>query len=197
VAQRDTRVDAYIKSAAPFAQPILRHLREVVHAACPDVVETIKWRSPFFDYRGPMCHMAAFKHHCAFGFWKGELVAPADADAARGQFGRLESVADLPSKRQLVAYVRKAMALADAGIAAPHVAKRARPKPPPVPSAPFKQALRAAPIALATFEAFSAAQQREYVDWIAEAKREETRDRRIAQAVEWLAAGKMRNWKYL
>lgn len=197
--QRDARVDAYIDSAAPFAQPILRHLREVVHAACPEVVETIKWRSPFFDYRGPMCHMAAFKQHCAFGFWKGELVAPADAniDAARGQFGRLESVADVPPRRQLTAYIRKAMALADAGVAAPHVAKRARPKPAPVPSQPFKQALRASPRAGATFEAFSAAQQREYVDWIADAKREDTRERRIAQAVEWLADGKARNWKYI
>lgn len=195
--QRDARVDAYIEAAAPFAQPILRHLRDVVHAACPDVVETIKWRSPFFDYRGPMCHMAAFKQHCAFGFWKGELVAPVDPDAVRGQFGRIESVADLPSKRQLTAYVRAAMALADAGVPAPHVAKRARAKPVPVPSAPFQQALRAAPKALATFKAFSAAQQREYVDWIAEAKRDETRDRRIVQAVEWLAAGKVRNWKYI
>lgn len=196
--RRDPRVDAYIEAAAPFAQPILRHLRDVVHAACPDVVETIKWRAPFFDVHGaPMCHMAAFKHHCAFGFWKGALVAPDSADAVRGQFGRLITLADLPAKRQLIAYVRRAMRLNEAGVPAPHIAKRAQPRPLPVPSADFAAALGATAAAGRAFKAFAPGQQRDYVDWIAEAKRPETRARRIAQAVEWLVEGKPRNWKYL
>lgn len=198
MAKRDPRVDTYIEAAAPFARPILRHLREVVHATCPDVVETIKWRSPFFDYHGPLCHMAAFKEHCAFGFWKGELVVETDpAEPARGQFGRLGSVADLPGKKQLRDYIQRAMRLNEAGVPAPHVAKRAHPKPAPVPAADFKAALKLNKAAAAAFKAFGDGQRREYVDWIEEAKRPQTRAQRIAQSVEWLAEGKIRNWKYV
>jgi hypothetical protein len=198
VGKRDPRVDAYIAQAAPFAAPILRHLRELVHAACPEVVETIKWRSPFFDHHGPMCHMAAFKQHATFGFWKGELVAPANAaDPARGQFGRLTKVSELPSKRQLTAYVREAMRLNEAGVPAPHVARRAAPKPPPVPPDDFLAALGKNAAARKHYRAFSPGQQREYVDWIVQARREQTRAQRIAQAVDWLAEGKARHWKYL
>jgi hypothetical protein len=198
VGARDPRIDIYIQRAAPFAVPILRHLREVVHAACPEVVETMKWSSPFFDHHGPMCHMAAFKQHAAFGFWKGELVAPSNAgDPARGQFGRLTKVSDLPSKRQLTAYVREAMRLNEAGVPAPHVVKRAAPKPPPVPPEDFLAALGTNASARRHYEGFSPSQQREYVDWIVEAKRAQTRAQRIGQAIEWLADGKIRHWRYL
>lgn len=116
----DPRVDAYIAAAAPFARPILRHLRAVVHSACPDVEETIKWGMPFFTYHGILCHMAAFKQHAAFGFWKGALVFESDkASEAMGAVGRLTTVADLPSKRALTGYVRKAMALNVEGDKAP------------------------------------------------------------------------------
>ncbi len=116
---RDPRVDAYVESAADFAKPILEHLRAVVHAACPDAVETIKWGHPQFEYKGPFCGMAAFKAHAAFGFWKHALVVPEDdgrSKEAMGGFGRLTTVKDLPPKSKLVAYVKKAMELNDKGI---------------------------------------------------------------------------------
>jgi uncharacterized protein YdeI (YjbR/CyaY-like superfamily) len=195
----DARVDDYIANAADFAQPILRHLREVVHAACPDVVETIKWSMPFFDYNGLLCNMAAFKAHCAFGFWKGELLVAQEDDKGReamGQFGRITSVKDLPSKKALAGYVNKAMALNDEGIKAPSRAKPKVARPVAVPDY-FQTALEAVPAALEHFNAFSASARREYVDWLSEAKTEATRLRRMEQAVEWIAEGKPRNWKYM
>ena len=116
---RDARVDAYIRKAPDFAKPILTHIREVVHAACPDVEETMKWSVPFFDYKGPFCSMAAFKEHCAFGFWKSALVLGTNdtqTTGSAGSFGRLTAVSDLPSKQQLTKYVRIAMKLNDDGV---------------------------------------------------------------------------------
>ncbi len=207
----DPRVDAYIAKSAPFARPILEHVRAVVHEACPDVEETIKWGMPSFVYGGGiLCGMAAFKAHASFGFWKHALVvgeggaADGGERVGMGSFGKLASVRDLPPKRQLVAYVKKAAALnapgakpAPARGAATKAAAKAPAKPLPVPTPEFAQALRRDKAASATFKAFSPSQQREYVEWIAEAKRVETRDRRIAQAIEWLAEGKPRNWKYM
>jgi hypothetical protein len=203
---RDKRVDAYIAKAAPFARPILEHVRAVVHEACPDVEETIKWGMPSFTHGGGiLCGMAAFKAHASFGFWKHAWVvgeAGAGERVGMGSFGKLASVRDLPPKKQLVAYVRKAVALnaQGAGTASARNApprKAAVPKPAPAPTVEFAAALRRDKAASATFKAFTPSQQREYVEWIAEAKREDTRDRRIAQAVEWLAEGKQRNWKYM
>ncbi len=74
MASKDPRIDAYIAKSADFAQPILKHLRKVVHAGCPKVEETLKWSMPHFDYKGVMCGMAAFKAHCVFGFWKESLI---------------------------------------------------------------------------------------------------------------------------
>lgn len=205
MSHRDPRVDAYVAKAAPFARPILEHVREVVHEACPGVEETIKWGMPSFVYGGGiLCGMAAFKAHASFGFWKHALVVGeggAGEGAERvgmGSFGKLTAVRDLPPKRQLAAYVRKAAALNAQGVkpAAP-ARKAAAPKPAPAPTPEFAAALRRNKAAAATFKAFPPSHQREYVDWIAEAKREETRDRRIAQAVEWIAEGKQRNWKYM
>lgn len=195
---RDPRVDVYIERSAPFARPILAHLREVVHDACPDVEETMKWSFPHFMYEGMLCSMAGFKQHCAFGFWKGGLVLGATGKSAEamGSFGRITALSDLPSKGKLRAYVRKAMALNEAGVTArpPKRAPRKRPAL-PVP-AYFTAALRKNARALATFEGFSPSHRREYVEWVTEAKGEETRQRRLATAIEWMAEGKSRNWKY-
>ncbi len=199
MSHRDPRVDAYIAKAAPFARPILGHVRAIVHEACPDAEETIKWGMPSFMYAGGiLCGMAAFKAHASFGFWKHALVVgEGDEQVGMGSFGKLESVRDLPPRKQLLAYVKKAAALNAQGVRAASARKAAAPKPAAVPTPEFAAALRKDKAASATFKAFPPGQQREYVEWIAEAKREDTRDRRIAQAVEWLAEGKPRNWKYM
>ena len=194
---RDAGVDAYIERAAPFARPILAHLRDVIHECCPEVVETIKWRSPSFEYKGLLCGFAAFKGHCAFGVWKHELVIgkyDAKAREAMGSFGRITSLADLPSKALLRRYIKTAMRLNEEGVKAPRA--KTGPRKPVRMHPELKRALAGNRKAAATFEAFSPSHRREYLEWVAEAKRDETRERRIAQAVEWLAEGKSRNWKY-
>ena len=193
---RDPRVDAYIESAAPFAQPILTHLREVVHSACPQVEETLKWRSPSFEYKGMLCGMAAFKQHCVFGFWKHELVTgKADrADEAMGSFGRITSVKDLPARKLLTGYVKKAMQLNDEGIKAPR--NKTVPKSPLKVPEDLAAALKKNARARAIFDGFSPSHKREYEEWIVEAKREETRKRRLATALEWMSEGKTQAWRY-
>jgi uncharacterized protein YdeI (YjbR/CyaY-like superfamily) len=196
---RDARIDAYIVAQKEFAQPILIHLREMVHSACPDVVETMKWSRPHFDYKGQMlCAMAAFKEHAAFGFWKASLIEGLDAKGGEsaGSVGRLTTVKDLPSKKQLTAFIKAAMKLNDEGVT-PARPKRAAAaaKPVVVPEA-LVAALAKNKKAKVAFEAFSPSHRREYCEWIAEAKREETRAKRVAQTVEWLVEGKARNWKY-
>ncbi|RDI99942.1 hypothetical protein DVT68_03705 [Dyella solisilvae] len=194
--QHDPRIDAYIAKAAPFAQPILEHLRALVHATCPEVQEGVKWSMPFFSYRGaPMCSMAAFKQHCAFGFWLHKEVLGEVEQDGMGQLGKLASLKDLPSKRELTAHIRKAMALNDAGVKV----KRAKPaaQAPSMPddvAALLAQKKHAA--ARKHYEAFPPGAQREYVAWINEAKTDATRQKRIATTLEWLAEGKRRNWKY-
>ncbi len=193
--KRDPRVDAYIAKSADFAKPILTQIRDVVHSACPDVQETIKWSSPFFDYKGVLCMMSAFKHHAAFGFWKGSLVAGSGPEnlAPNGNFGRLTTVSDLPPKKTLAAWVKKAAALNDAGI------EKRKPKRPPKPlkiPAALTAALKKNKKAQTVFNAFSTSNKREYADWISDARSDETRDRRLAQAIAWIADGKSRNWKY-
>jgi uncharacterized protein YdeI (YjbR/CyaY-like superfamily) len=193
--QTDPRIDKYIARAADFAKPILTHLRKVVHAACPDVEETMKWSAPHFDYKGMMCGMAAFKSHCAFGFWKGSLVldGPRSGDAA-GHFGRITSLGDLPPDRVIAGYVKKAAKLNDEGV---RVARKptAPKKPLPVP-ADFAAALKKKPAARKAFDAFSPSHRREYVEWVTEAKTDATRQKRMATAIGWLSEGKSRNWKY-
>ena len=193
---RAPRVDAYIAKSADFAKPILTYIRGTVHAACPDVVETTKWSMPFFDYHGPLANMSAFKEHAAFGFWKGALVVgrgSGDDERAMGQFGRITSVKDLPPKNELVALIRKAAKLNEEGV---KIEKKKVPRPElPVP-AELAAALAKNKKARANFEAFPPSHKREYNEWIGEAKREETRAARVAQAIEWIAEGKSRNWKY-
>lgn len=196
--KRDSRVDAYIAKSADFARPILEHLRAVVHSGCPETEEAIKWGMPSFLYRGRiLCGIAAFKEHCAFGFWGGRgLVGNEDKrDEAMGQFGRIASLKDLPPKKALIGYVKQAMKLADERAVAPP-APRKPPKPAPATPDDLAAALKKNSKAAATFEAFSPSCKREYVEWIVEAKREETRAKRIMQAVEWMGEGKQRNWKY-
>lgn len=193
---RDPRIDRYINAAAPFAQPILRHLRELVHEACPDVEESVKWGMPFFVHHGNLCFMAAFTAHAGFGFWRGGAALGGSSAAkpgAMGQFGRLTSVRDLPGRRTLVAAVRRAAQLNEAGKPAAPARRR---KPAPRTPADLQAALRRAAKASATWKALAPSHRREYVEWITEAKRPETRRRRVATAVGWLAAGKRRNWKY-
>lgn len=192
----DPRIDAYISQSPDFAQPILTHLREVIHAACPDVVETMKWSRPHFEYNGLLCGMSAFKAHCGFGFWKGALMFPGMSEReAMGHFGRITSVKDLPSKKLLAEYVAKAMQLNEEGVKAPARTRPAAPRALVVPEY-FQAALNADKAALAAFNAGSTSFKREYVDWLEEAKTEATRLLRMDQAVEWIAEGKARNWKY-
>jgi uncharacterized protein YdeI (YjbR/CyaY-like superfamily) len=189
--------DAYIARSADWAQPILTRIREIVHEACPDVEEEMKWSSPTFVYQGILCGMVAFKEHAAFHFWKGELVTGtplgANGMGAAAQFGRMRSVKDLPPRKELVAYIKKAMKLNEAGV------KVERPKKKrPALAMPdyFMAAIKRNKKALAAYEAFSPSHRREYIEWITDAKTDATRDKRVAQAVEWMAEGKGRNWKY-
>jgi hypothetical protein len=192
---RNPRVDAYIAKSPEFSRPILEHLRDVVHAACPAVTEDIKWGAPHFLHHGMLAHMAAFKAHACFGFWRGKELFPDGAEpGAMGDFGKLLTVKDLPPKKNLAALVKQASALNESGADKPGRVAKAR--PPAVPSPGFAAALAKSRKAARAFEAFSPSCQREYVEWIDEAKRDETRARRIAQAVEWIAQGKSRNWKY-
>ncbi|HJU08788.1 MAG TPA: YdeI/OmpD-associated family protein [Rhodanobacteraceae bacterium] len=195
--ERDPRVDVYIGSAAPFAQPILRHLRAVVHATCPQVEESIKWSCPHFVYRGAtLCSMAAFKQHCAFGFRLHDQVVGKPRHDGMGDFGRIVSLEGLPSKRTLAAYIKKAMTLNEAGVKVP---RAKTPKPPPKMPAGLDVLLaqRKHAAARKVWQGFTDAMRREYVDWIVDAKTDATRQKRLTTTLEWLAQGKQRNWKYM
>lgn len=192
----DARIDSLIEKAAPFAQPILRRLREIVHSASPDLEEAIKWGMPAFLYRGKiLANMAAFKAHAVFGIWRGPEAEKemGRAGEAMGSLGRLTSLDDLPPTETLLRTIREAMAAIDAG--AP---RRAAARPRPELSVPddFSAAIRANAAAYKVFESFAPSHRRDYVEWIVTAKRDDTRARRIAQSVEWLSEGKKRHWKY-
>ncbi|HOZ24847.1 MAG TPA: YdeI/OmpD-associated family protein [Thermomonas sp.] len=198
----DPRIDAYIERAAPFARPILVHVRALVHQACPGVEETIKWGMPTFMHAGGiLCGMAAFKQHASFGFWKHAMVVGEGERAdekprdGMGSYGKLTSLDDLPAKKALLAHIRKAMKLNEDGVKVP-AARKAAPRPAPETPADLLAAFKQDKAAQATFDAFPPSCKREYIEWIVEAKREDTRAKRLAQAVEWLAEGKRRNWKY-
>lgn len=195
---KDPRLDAYIAKSGAFARPILTHIRKLVHANCPDVTETIKWSMPHFEYKGGIfCGMAAFKAHCTFGFWLGAfLKIESKLDKAMGQFGSITSLADLPSDTELARIIKAAMKLHDAGVKSPTRTKPAEKKELLVPDY-FLAAVKKNKKAYATFESFSPSKKREYVEWITEAKTDATRDKRLAQAVEWMSEGKVRNWKYV
>jgi uncharacterized protein YdeI (YjbR/CyaY-like superfamily) len=193
---QDPRVDAYIARQADFARPILEHIRRVVHEAAPEVEEAIKWSMPHFTYKGRLfAGMAAFKAHATFGLWQASAVLGETGSEreAMGQFGRLKSIADLPREDQLRDIIRRAAAQAEHGPAP-------RPKKPPKPELEMPDDLRAAlegnAAAKAVYEDFPPSAKRDYLEWLIEAKRPETRSKRLAQAVEWMAEGKRRHWKY-
>ncbi len=200
MAIRDERIDAYIANAKPFAQPILKHIRELVHKACPEVEETIKWSFPHFNYKGMMCSMASFQEHCVFGFWKGALmqdphnVMDKARENAMGHFGRLASIQDLPAESTILAYIKEAMQLNDAGVKLSKKAP-AKQKELAIPDY-FLTAVKKNKKATHTFENFSYSKKKEYVEWVTEAKQQGTQEKRLATAVEWLSEGKSLNWKY-
>jgi uncharacterized protein YdeI (YjbR/CyaY-like superfamily) len=195
MATKDPRVDAYIGKAPPFAKPILRHIRALVHQAVPGVEESIKWSFPHFGYKGMLCSMAAFKAHCVVGFWNASILAGVDTQrSAMGQFGRLQSVQDLPSDRTFVSLVKKAAALNEAGVKPKRTVRP--PGPPVVAPDDLTAALKGNKKAQAVFDAFPPSHRREYIEWITEAKTAATRQRRLDTAMEWIAEGKGRNWKY-
>jgi len=199
--KKNKKVDAYIAKSAEFAKPILQHLRELVHKACPEVEEVIKWGFPNFDYKGVFCSMAAFKQHCSFGFWKAALMNDPDKILAvadrhsMGHFNRITSIKDLPSNKILLTYIRHAAELNELGIKRP---VKATPKGTKTIETPdyFVKALKKNKTAHEVFENFAYSHRKEYIQWFDEAKTEETRNKRMAQAIEWLSEGKGRNWKY-
>ena len=194
----DPFVDAYIDKAQDFAKPILKHIRELVHEACPDVVETKKWSFPHFDYKGMMCSMASFKEHCAFNFWKQSLLDqnafPAEK-TAMGSFGRITSLKDLPSDKVMKKLIKDACALNDAGVKVERKAVSKEKKDLVVPPV-LLEALARNEAAANTFNTFPYSKKKDYAVWIDEAKTDATRDKRLATAIEWLIEGKSRMWKY-
>lgn len=192
----DSRIDAYIERAQPFARPILEKVRERVRATVPQANETIKWGAPAYTLAGKILLItAAFKQHAAVNFWRGQELRGDKADPdAMGQFGKLTSVDDLPEDKELDRLIRETAELSK-NAPSPRKAKHP-PKAAPDMHPDLAAALAKAPAAKATLDAFSPSCRREYLEWIAEAKRDETRAKRIATAVEWLSEGKKRNWKY-
>ena len=200
------KVDAYIAQAQPFAQPILSHIRMLIHKACPGVEETIKWSRPFFEYKGAIvANMSAFKEHCSVGFWREEIgavlrEAGAVKEGGMGSLGRIITVQDLPPDKVMLDWIGCAVSFIESGNYTSPIAARNRvvkaPKPETLVPEEFAAALERSKTAAAAFESFSPSCRREYIDWIADAKRSETRQKRIATAVEWIAEGKPRNWKY-
>lgn len=191
--KRDPRVDAYIQRSADFARPILAHVRELVHEACPDVEETMKWGTPHFDYQGVLCGMAAFKQHCNFILWKASLVIGDGANQAGGPLRDIAKLSDLPSDKTLKGWIRQAARMNEEGVKAP---RTTRSKKELVVPTELTKALSRNSKAAAAFEKFPPSHKREYAEWITDAKTAETRERRVATAVEWMAEGKSRNWKY-
>lgn len=199
--KKDKRVDAYIAKSATFAQPILKHFRQLVHEACPEAEESIKWGFPSFDYKGMLCGMASFKQHCAFTFWKAAVMKDKQKlfslaeNAAMGQLGQIKKLSDLPSDKILLEYIKEAARLNEDGIKLPSKPK-ADAKDLNIPDY-FIKTVGKNKNALKTFESFSYSNKKDYVEWVIEAKTEDTRNKRLATAIEWMGEGKPRNWKYL
>ena len=203
MAKKDKRVDAYIEKAQPFAKPILKHLRSLIHKANPEVKETMKWSFPFFDYKGPFCSMASFKEHAVFGFWKSKLLKDPkkylgersnQGGEAMGNMGRITSLKDLPPDKTIIDFIKQAKRLNDEGVKLPPRVVKSKKElvMPPYFSATLKKNKKA----LSHFENFSPSQKGEYVLWVSEAKSDETRNSRMKLAVQWISEGKRRNWKY-
>ncbi|WP_426292959.1 YdeI/OmpD-associated family protein [Dyadobacter endophyticus] len=200
----DPRIDAYIVKSASFAIPILEYLRAFVHEACPEAKETMKWSFPHFEYKGAiLCSMASFKRHCSFGFWlESRLSDPHNLLAVNGErvgmgsLGKISNIEDLPAEEHLRGFIVEAMHLIDSGVKQKKDDKPKETKELVVPTY-VTQALEDNAAAKKVFEGFSYSNKKEYVEWFEDAKTEATREKRIAQALEWLAEGKVRNWKYV
>ena len=197
---KDKRIDEYILKAQPFAQPILSHLRNLVHDACTDVVETIKWGMPFMEYKGPLCNMAAFKAHCSFGFWKAALMCNSgelakNQNSAMGHFGRITSLKDLRADKEIIALIKEAVQLNEKGKKVASKEKNTKTVEIATPDY-FIKALKRNKKAFEIFEAFAPSHRKEYNSWLLDAKTETTRNKRMAQAIDWIENGKGRNWKY-
>lgn len=197
---KSPEVDAYIERAAPFARPILEKIREAFHAAGP-VEEVMKWSFPHFDYKGVVGNMAAFKNHVSFGFWKAKLMSdPRGILNATGETSmggvKLSDVKELPPKKVLVEYVKEAMRLNEEGVKVQRAPSKRGAQPIEVPD-DLAAALKKDKKAKATFDSFSPSHQREYIEWIIDARQDATRARRLAQAIEWMSEGKPRHWKYM
>lgn len=203
MATMDKRIDEYIKNAQPFAQPILTHIRAIIHKSCPEVEETIKWGFPHFEYKGAiLCSMASFKQHCAFGFWKASIMKDPEKilhigeKASMGHFNKITALQDLPSNKIFTAYIMQAAKLNEEGVTLPSKAKGSiKPKDVEVPEY-VQKALKEDKKALEVFSAFAPSHKKEYLQWITEAKTEPTRNKRIETMMGWLKEGKSRNWKY-
>jgi uncharacterized protein YdeI (YjbR/CyaY-like superfamily) len=203
---KDSRVDAYIAKSAEFAKPILTHLREMIHKTCPTVEETMKWSFPHFMYKGiadriprVLCSMASFKQHCAFGFWyaaMNDASRASETGPAMGQYGRITAIGDLPKDKVLAQQIKDAVKVHDAGVKPRTVARSTEKRDLEIPDY-FTSALKKNKKAKATFDQFSYSNKKEYVVWVEEAKTEETRKKRLETAIEWMAEGKSRNWKYI
>lgn len=195
----DPRIDSYIEKSADFAKPTLTHIREIVHKAFPQILETIKWGMPFFDHKGTVCNMAGFKQHCAFGFWKSSLLPDPynllkqNTVDAMGQLGKISSIADLPSDEILIEYIQNAVKLNEQGS---KVAKPSKARTELIVPEFLIAILDQNPAAKTAFDNFSYSHKKEYIQWFNEAKTEETKQKRIATALEWLSEGKPRHWKY-
>jgi len=196
----DLRVDAYINKVADFAKPILKHFRQLVHQVAPDIKETIKWGHVHFEFKSPVCYMAAFKQHCRLGFWHSGLLPDPEGwfkgGEEEGRLYKISSIADLPPDEILIWYLRNAVDNNKQGI------KPVKLKPLTVTKAEltvpddFEALLNREAIAKGYFDAFSYSKRKEYLEWFADAKTQDTRQKRMNTAVEWLAEGKSRNWKY-
>jgi len=197
--KHDKRIDIYIENSADFARPILIHIRELVHRVAPEVSETIKWSFPHFEYKGTVCHMAAFKQHCTFGFRKASLlpdphnILNGENSSAMGQFGRITTLSDLPSDAILELYLKNAILLNETGVKLSPARKSAS-----MVNVPdyFLEALAKNPLAQSTYESFSNSHKKEYIEWVTEAKTEKTREKRLATTLLWLSEGKSMHWKY-
>ncbi len=202
--KKDPRIDTYIAKSADFAKPILVRLRKLVHHACPGVEETIKWGFASFDYKGPLCSMASFKQHAVFGFWKYKLLKDTkgflkersnQGGEAMGNLGRITNINDLPPDSIILDLIKQAKKLNDDGVKLPPRPKKQ--KTALVVPSYFKTTLKKNKKAFEIFESFSPSHKREYVEWLTEAKTEETTMKRLQTAIEWIAEGKSRNWKYM
>jgi uncharacterized protein YdeI (YjbR/CyaY-like superfamily) len=200
MSKKDERIDAYLEKSAEFAKPILMHLRALVHQACPQIEETMKWSMPFFDYKGAVCNMASFQQHCSFGFWKASLMTDyhkimTEGHEAPGQLGQIKSLQDLPSDEILVGYIKEAVRLNEEGVKVPAKPKTTEKKELVIPEC-LVSALETNSVASETFENFSYSKKKDYAEWLNEAKTDDTRYKRLATAIEWLTEGKARHWKY-